>query len=138
MLHLNDTTESYPVKLKTMKPPHYSIGVGIIIKDSRLLITKRDYKVMLGGLWEFPGGKVEQGETLKDSLSRELDEELGIQVCECSPFLSVWHEKDNNWTHIPKNENILINHAIINDVQRLGQFILFSTFLICFENSLDL
>ena len=43
-------------------------------------------------------------------------------------FLSIWHEKNNEWTHIPKNENILINHAIINDIQRLDQFILFSTF----------
>ena len=43
-------------------------------------------------------------------------------------FLSIWHEKDDKWTHIPKNENILINHAIINDIQRLDQFILFSTF----------
>lgn len=48
--------------------------------DNRVLIAQRPADKALGGLWEFPGGKVEPGERLEDSLIRELHEELGIRV----------------------------------------------------------
>ena len=48
--------------------------------DNRVLIAQRPADKALGGLWEFPGGKVEPGERLEDSLIRELHEELGIHV----------------------------------------------------------
>mgnify|MGYP006158377773 CR=1 FL=1 len=43
-------------------------------------------------------------------------------------LLSIWHENDNTWTHIPKNENIMINNIILNDIKKLDKFILFTTF----------
>jgi 8-oxo-dGTP diphosphatase len=59
--------------------------------DGRVLLARRPEHKHQGGRWEFPGGKVEQGEALDHALARELDEELGIQVQTCQPFMTVDH-----------------------------------------------
>ena len=59
--------------------------------DGRLLLTRRAERAIQGGLWEFPGGKVQPGENLIQALSRELLEELGIAVTGCQPLISVLH-----------------------------------------------
>ncbi|MDX1590747.1 MAG: A/G-specific adenine glycosylase, partial [Balneolaceae bacterium] len=74
-------TDVIPYKSKTKKIPHHHIGVGLIVSESgKLLIALRPEDAMLGGLWEFPGGKNEKGESLDKTVSRELREELGIEV----------------------------------------------------------
>lgn len=78
--YIDGTTELYPIKLKTAKIPHYSIGVGIIFKHEKLLITQRAYKAMLGGLWEFPGGKKNKRESIKECVVREIKEETNIDI----------------------------------------------------------
>ena len=55
---------------------------ALVDADGRVLIAQRPPGKALAGLWEFPGGKVEAGERLEDSLIRELEEELGIVVRE--------------------------------------------------------
>ena len=55
-------------------------AVALIDADGRVLMSKRPEGKTLAGLWEFPGGKVEQGERPEDALIRELKEELGINV----------------------------------------------------------
>jgi len=55
---------------------------ALIDADGRVLIAERPAGKMMAGLWEFPGGKVEQGERPEDTLMRELGEELGITVRE--------------------------------------------------------
>ncbi|MFQ5675407.1 MAG: A/G-specific adenine glycosylase, partial [bacterium] len=60
--------------------PHFDVVVGIIWRRGRILIDQRPLNGLLGGLWEFPGGKKENGETLQQCLTREIKEELGIQV----------------------------------------------------------
>ncbi|PCJ40675.1 MAG: 8-oxo-dGTP diphosphatase MutT [SAR86 cluster bacterium] len=69
------------------------VAVGIIRNElEEVLIALRDKRQHQGGLWEFPGGKVEAGESVSMALSRELQEELGLQVLSSSPLLKVEHD----------------------------------------------
>ena len=56
------------------------VAAGLVFRHGQLLITQRHAAAHLGGLWEFPGGKREPGETFEACLARELREELGIEV----------------------------------------------------------
>ncbi|ATP11839.1 8-oxo-dGTP diphosphatase MutT [Bartonella henselae] len=56
------------------------VACALLDQDNRVLLTQRPEGKSLAGLWEFPGGKVEQGETPEASLIRELEEELGVHV----------------------------------------------------------
>jgi A/G-specific adenine glycosylase len=69
-----------PKRKTPLALPHYDIGAAIIRKRGRLLISQRPLEGMLGGLWEFPGGKRQRGETLPDCVAREIREELGIEI----------------------------------------------------------
>ena len=73
-------TESYPIKNKRKKLPHYEIVAGIIWRGDKFYVQRRDKEAMLGGLWEFPGGKVKPGESLADGLKRKLNEECGFSA----------------------------------------------------------
>lgn len=55
-------------------------AVALLDKDDRVLLAQRPEGKSMAGLWEFPGGKIEQGETPEDALVRELHEELGIET----------------------------------------------------------
>lgn len=84
--------ESIPYKPVKKKIPHHQIVVGIVQNDgNELLIARRPEKAMLGGLWEFPGGKQEGGETLEEALHRELREELDIEVGQVRFFFKLNH-----------------------------------------------
>lgn len=56
------------------------VSAGLVFREGKLLITQRRPQDHLGGLWEFPGGKREPGESFEACLHRELLEELGIEV----------------------------------------------------------
>ncbi len=75
------TQDSRPRRSQRLPTPHYDVAAGLI-RDGRdrLLIAQRPLEGLLGGLWEFPGGKREAGESLADCLKRELREELAIDV----------------------------------------------------------
>jgi A/G-specific adenine glycosylase len=64
-----------------------SVAIGIISKEGKVFIQKRPNKGLMAGLWEFPGGKVESGETVEEAFSREIQEELGVSVENVRPFL---------------------------------------------------
>ena len=69
------------------------VAVGVILDAERnVLIARRALHTHQGGLWEFPGGKVEIGESPLDALTRELREELGIVVGRTSALLEVRHD----------------------------------------------
>ena len=72
--------EVYPVKPESKPIPHYHIVVGLIRRDQKLLIQRRPEDGLLGGLWEFPGGKIEAGETGEAALLREIKEETELEV----------------------------------------------------------
>jgi A/G-specific adenine glycosylase len=75
------TQEERPVRSPRKKTPHFDVTAGVIWgAEGCLLIAQRPLDGMLGGLWEFPGGKREPGETLPECLRREIREELGIEI----------------------------------------------------------
>jgi mutator protein MutT len=68
------------------------ISAGLVFRDGRLLITQRPDGGHLAGLWEFPGGKREPGESFEDCLRRELREELGLDIEAVEWIESITHE----------------------------------------------
>ena len=72
--------EQLPTKATRKKLPHYDVTAAVIRKRGRVFIAQRPVGGMLGGLWEFPGGKRERGESLEECLRREIKEELGVEI----------------------------------------------------------
>lgn len=68
------------------------VAAAVIRRDGHILIAQRPLDKHQGGLWEFPGGKVEDGEPVQQALRRELDEELGIQVTASRPLIRITHD----------------------------------------------
>ena len=81
-------------------PPPIEVAAGLVFRESFLLITQRRVLDHLGGLWEFPGGKRERGESFSDCLRRELREELDIEVAIGELFDTVRHEYPGKLVHI--------------------------------------
>jgi A/G-specific adenine glycosylase len=79
--HQQGEPERYPRPKPRRAIPHYDVVAAVTLReDGHVLVARRPEHAMLGGLWEFPGGKREQGETLEAALRRELQEEMGIDV----------------------------------------------------------
>ncbi len=70
---------------------HVAVGVLIDVKDC-VLLTRRLKGTHLAGYWEFPGGKVEAGESVQTALARELQEELGTKIGKTVPLMTVSHD----------------------------------------------
>ena len=85
------TQDRIPVKKKRSPIPHYDVGVAVILKGKKILITKRPPEGLLGGLWEFPGGKTKKNEGMEACTVREIHEELGIEVQIKKPLVTVQH-----------------------------------------------
>ena len=68
------------------------VVAGIIQRGRTVLVSRRPPGSHLQGLWEFPGGKVRQGEDPEISLKRELKEELGIRILSAEPWTFAYHE----------------------------------------------
>ena len=72
--------EERPVLEARAPVPHYTVTAAVLHRDDTVLIARRPAHGLLGGLWEFPGGKLEPGESLAEGLAREICEELGAQI----------------------------------------------------------
>lgn len=67
-------------------------AAAILNPQGQLLIAKRPDDKHQGGLWEFPGGKVEANEMVETALKRELLEEIGIEIVKCEPLVRIEHD----------------------------------------------
>lgn len=92
----------YPVTEKRKPVPTIIVTAGVIwSRDGRrILISQRPDEGLLGGLWEFPGGKLEPGETLETCLQREIMEELGIAIRVGSKLMEVRHAYTHRLVHL--------------------------------------
>ena len=91
--HAAGTEEDYPVTPESDPIPHHDIAVGLVFSDDgdEILIQRRPDEGLLGGLWEFPGGKQEDEESMEAACRREVREELGIEVTVEDPFYTLSH-----------------------------------------------
>jgi 8-oxo-dGTP diphosphatase len=84
----------------TEKRKPVEVAVGVLVReDGAFLLTSRPAGKPYAGYWEFPGGKLEAGETVAQALARELHEELGIDIQNCTPW---------------KTEQMDYPHALVN------------------------
>ena len=91
--YLMNQVSKYPIKSNKKKIfPHYDIGIGVIWHGDKILITKRKKSGLLGGLWEFPGGKIRPTETKEACIKREIKEELNIDI-DISNFIAKVNHK---------------------------------------------
>lgn len=79
--HAEGRPTAFPARPARKTIPHYDVTAAIIWREPGVFLTaQRNAEGLLGGLWEFPGGKVEPGESLEDCLRREILEELGVRI----------------------------------------------------------
>jgi A/G-specific adenine glycosylase len=95
LAHARGLQGSLPTRVRAKPTPHIDIVVGVILRRTagrwKLLIARRPESAMLGGLWEFPGGKLQSGETHEQALVREIREEVGLDVAVLGPLCTVKH-----------------------------------------------
>jgi 8-oxo-dGTP diphosphatase len=86
------------------------VAAGLVFRQGKLLITQRYADAHLGGLWEFPGGKREAHETFENCLTRELREELGIEVAIGERVESLIHEYPGKTVHLEFFRCVWLKH----------------------------
>ncbi len=100
-------------------PRQINVAAGILLDgEGRVLITERTGDHAHAGLWEFPGGKMMQGEDSEAALKRELHEELGIEIIDQSLFMSLEHDYPDRFVCI---DFYLIEHWLNKPEGRDGQ-----------------
>ena len=85
------TIDIFPRRVEKKKVPTVHIAVGIVKKNGKVLITRRKLDGLLGGLWEFPGGKVEPKEDAEQACVREIREETGIEIGKLEFLTRIFH-----------------------------------------------
>lgn len=98
-----DMQNELPLTESRSPLPHKKIGVAVIFNDDGLiLIDRRRQEGLLGGLWEFPGGKMEPGETVEACIQREIKEEIGIEIKVGDRLITI----DHAYTHFRVTLNV--------------------------------
>lgn len=80
---------------KIKMPDIKKVVAAITVKNNEVLLAKRAQKQRLEGFWEFPGGKLEKGESIAECIEREIEEELGIQIKAQSEFFRNTYKYDH-------------------------------------------
>lgn len=86
---LNPT--NFPRKKAKTEKVKLNVAVALLHHEGRIFVQKRPEEGLMAGLWEFPGGKLEEGESPLEALQRELDEELRLQIDQARPFMRLKH-----------------------------------------------
>jgi mutator protein MutT len=111
--------QSAPVPAPTASPPaHRHVVAAVIERDAHLLICQRPLGKNHGGLWEFPGGKIDIGETAETAIARELAEELGVITVQVGDSLLSVHDQRSGYEihFIPaviEGEPMALEHSAI-------------------------
>jgi len=92
------------------------VSAALIFHNGKLLIAQRHAEAHLGGLWEFPGGKREAGETFEQCLVREIREELGVEISVGELFEEVSHDYPEKSVHL----KFFLCQLLSGDPQPLG------------------
>lgn len=119
---MNDTVLVVNTEQKRVGPhvrPVVEVAVGILLRpDGEFLLTSRPPGKVYAGYWEFPGGKVEPGETVEQALRRELQEEIGIAIGAAEP----WKDQLVDYPHALVKLHFCRVHEWAGDLQmREGQ-----------------
>ena len=98
-----NAVSDFPMTESRKPLPHKQIGVAVITDDQgKILIDRRKQEGLLGGLWEFPGGKIEPGESFEECVVREIQEELGIEIAVRDRLITI----DHAYTHFKVTLNV--------------------------------
>jgi A/G-specific adenine glycosylase len=98
-----NAVSDFPMSESRKPLEHKQIGVAVITdSQGNILIDRRKQEGLLGGLWEFPGGKIEPGESVEECVSREIKEELGIEIAVGDRLITIEHA----YTHFKVTLNV--------------------------------
>lgn len=112
----NQETGQYPKRLKKKKIPLHNIAVGVVIKKEKILITRRKLDGLLGGLWEFPGGKRARGESAQAACIREILEETGLDVRITEHLTTIQHA----YTHFKISMDVFLCDKVSGRIRLNG------------------
>ncbi|HWK71844.1 MAG TPA: thiamine phosphate synthase [Burkholderiaceae bacterium] len=94
---MSENIPEAPAAPASADKPFIKVAAGLILRpDGQLLLAQRPSDKPWAGWWELPGGKIEAGESTLEALARELQEELGIQITDASPWVTYTHEYPKN------------------------------------------
>ena len=100
----DDRVADFPVKIKKPPTPHHHLAIGVVFKNNHLLIVLRPETGLLGGLWEFPGGRIGPDETAEDACARTLKASAGVKVSVRSRLTRIRHA----YTHFKITADIFL------------------------------
>lgn len=106
----------FPIRVPRKARPHFLVAAAVIWKNGQVLIARRPENGLLGGLWEFPGGKVEANETIEEAAIREVKEEVGISVRVDELLAVVEHQ----YTHFSITLHAFTCRYLAGEPQALG------------------
>lgn len=106
-----DTQDLRPVRKKRPVIPHHVVSAGVLRRDGKVLIGRRPVGKLLGGLWEFPGGRCLQDEPIAECLVREWYEELDLHIVPGNEIGIIKHA----YTHFKVTVHAIECHARVNE-----------------------
>lgn len=94
-------------------PDRLDVALALALREGRILVARRPAASVLGGLWEFPGGKIEPGEEPPAAAHRELEEETGLRAGRLEPLVVVVHD----YAEMPLRFHVFLAHEVEGSVR---------------------